>query len=276
MSCLRPSDVVACWLGGARRRIATIHYGTWSDLADVTERQARWRRATWVFHAVTAPSSAAAAAQLVAGVDPDRIHVVPNPIRLDAGSGSGLRPVTRSHRPEFPAHVLLFAGRLEPEKGLLDLIQAFGSVANRLPDWRLLIAGSGSLEPALPMAIVSAGLEGRAEVLGFVDDVRPLLAFADLAALPSYVESFGMSVAEAMSVGCAVIATPVGVVPDLEPGAVELVAAGDVGALAAAIERVGANDGIRAEVARRGRRAADRFEADRVAAQYEALYGCHL
>jgi glycosyltransferase involved in cell wall biosynthesis len=121
-----------------------------------------------------------------------------------------------------PPHVL-FAGRLSPEKGVLDLLAA----ANGLP---LVVVGDGPLRRQVPGA------------LGFLphEELERRYERAAVVACPSRREGFGVVAAEAMAHGRPVVASAVGglldLVADEQTGL--LVPPGDVGALRAAIERL--------------------------------------
>jgi glycosyltransferase involved in cell wall biosynthesis len=124
--------------------------------------------------------------------------------------------------PEEPPHVL-FAGRLSPEKGILELLEA----AEGLP---LVVVGDGPLRERVPQA------------LGMLPHDELLVKYerASIVACPSRREGFGVVCAEAMAHGRPVIAGAVGGLRDLvvdgETGV--LIEPGDVGALRAAIVRL--------------------------------------
>jgi UDP-glucose:(heptosyl)LPS alpha-1,3-glucosyltransferase len=61
----------------------------------------------------------------------------------------------------------------------------------------------------------AAGVDDRVHLVGRLDDPEPVFRAADLFALPSAYESFGLVVLEALAYGLPVLATPVGVVPDV-------------------------------------------------------------
>ncbi len=111
--------------------------------------------------------------------------------------------------------VFLFFGRIQPYKGVLDLIAAFR--AANLPDTRLVIAGrpaDADADQLLAKAV--AGCEAIAYRPGFVpdDDVQTLMRAADVVALPFRDILTSSSVVLAMSFGRAVIAPAIGCVPE--------------------------------------------------------------
>ena len=124
--------------------------------------------------------------------------------------------------PDEPPHVL-YAGRLSPEKGIRELVEATRGIP-------LVVAGDGPLRREVP------------ESLGFVphDELAALYERAAVVACPSHREGFGVVCAEAMAYGRPVVAGAVGGLLDLvidgETGL--LVPPGDVAALRAALERL--------------------------------------
>jgi glycosyltransferase involved in cell wall biosynthesis len=143
---------------------------------------------------------------------------------------------------------LVFAGRLGRQKALGVLLDALVGV----PDVRLTVAGDGPERDALERRARELGLDGRVSFLGAVPRERVLRLFraADASVLPSAWENFPHAVVEALAVGCPVIATAVGGVPEVvrdgENGL--LVAPGDPGALGAAIARFFADAELRGKL----------------------------
>ena len=107
------------------------------------------------------------------------------------------------------APVLLFVGRLAPQKGLKDLIDALDLLQHVQPGTVTLIAGEGPLRSALESRARAFELiqTGRVRFLGHREDVPALLAASDLLVLPSLYEGLPNVVLEAMNQGKAVVAT---------------------------------------------------------------------
>jgi glycosyltransferase involved in cell wall biosynthesis len=101
--------------------------------------------------------------------------------------------------------IVLSVGRLEPQKDHMTLVDAFASIAEQFPDWSVRIVGEGSLRAELEAAISRHGLEGRVSLPGSTDRIDHEYAQAQLLAVPSRFESFGMVTAEAMAVGLPVL-----------------------------------------------------------------------
>lgn len=96
---------------------------------------------------------------------------------------------------------VLSAGRLEHQKDHATLIGAFAAIAPGFPDWQLRIVGDGSLRGDLERLITDVGMEKRITIVEPTDRIDREYAHAQLLAVPSRFESFGMVTAEAMAVG---------------------------------------------------------------------------
>lgn len=187
-----------------------------------------------------------------AGFPEERVRLMPHctVIKVSDGSGSSA-PVRGLPKPYF-----LYAGRLEPEKGVDLLLQA----ARRLPNVHFVIAGAGSR--AASIAEQAASLD-NVSMLGLLE-AHQLAAIrrearAEVAPAVWY-EVFGMSVLEAMQVGIPVIAGDIGGLPDIVHHEVTglLIPPGDVDALVAAIERLHVNASQAAAMGAAGREYAHR------------------
>jgi glycosyltransferase involved in cell wall biosynthesis len=161
------------------------------------------------------------------GVPSARIAFVPNGI-----DRARFFPRARATASDTDARVALFIGRLEPQKGLGDLLDAWPLVRTAMPHATLRLVGSGPLE-------------ARARATEGVDVVGPLahdaipaeLHRADLFVLPSWAEGMPNVVLEALACGRPVVGTRVGGIPDAlaDERAGTLVSPKDPRALAEAI-----------------------------------------
>ena len=202
-----------------------------------------------------------------AGIKPRRVEVTYNPVDTDL-----FRP---SPTPRPTDRRITFAGRLEEYKGGLRVAQAFASIVARFPDWTLTIAGEGPERHAIEVFIDSTpSLHGRVELIGAYTRVQfaELLATSDFFVYPSRHESFGLVVAEAMSVGLPVVApdrtAPVEFV-DRRSGL--LVPPDDVAAIANAMEHIALHaSSFDGEAIRRT--VVDRFGFDAFGQRLLALY----
>ncbi|MFA5901443.1 MAG: glycosyltransferase, partial [Hyphomicrobium sp.] len=163
---------------------------------------------------------------------------------------------------------------LEKRKGVDVLIEAFHQLAPHAPDWHLYVAGDGPERAALEALAAREESGRRIHFLGYVESPRPVLEQADIFALASHAEPFGLSLAEARHAGCAVIGTNVGGIPEvLDNGAAgALVPPGDPAALAAKLRELTTDPSALAEARQRAKRNSDRFNVRRVAEDYMHLY----
>ena len=201
---------------------------------------------------------------------------------------------------------VLFVGRVSPEKGVHDLIDAMALVLERHPDAVLDVVGAiGSLPESFIVSVsddplvrdlsrfyaddgrtyldqllarIPAGRESQITFHGPMtyDEVLDRYARADVLVNPSYSESFGISPVEAMASGVPAVVTDVGgmkeTVVDGETG--RRVAPGDVAALAGAIDELLADPALRRELGERGRaRVVERFSWASVADLTVARWG---
>lgn len=206
---------------------------------------------------VVAVSRALGQAAQELGVPADRIDIVTNGVdsalfhprdraaaRAELGRGGDGR------------RWILFVGRVEADKGSLDLAAAFQRVAAARPDVALMIVGDGKARAAAEEALRPLG--DRVAFLG----ARPLaeiplwMGACDVLTLPSHHEGTPNVLLEALACGRRVVATRVGGIPDVvhrdELGA--LVPVGDVEALAAALAEAAGSGYDAAAVASLGAR----------------------
>ena len=232
--------------------IAAILLGRWlnlpvvvkvhgSDLNSLPERDSIRRvlsRKLPCAHSLLAVSRALAAKARALGVAADRIGFLPNGI-----DRAIFRPCDRTEARrelELPdERLLLFVGGIEASKGVLDLLQAFESIAPRSPELRLALVGDGTELPRWREA--RARWPGRILLLGAqpLPKVARWIAACDVLTLPSWNEGTPNVVLEALASGRRVVATRVGGIPDVLGSAVagEMVSARHPDELAEALWR---------------------------------------
>jgi glycosyltransferase involved in cell wall biosynthesis len=164
---------------------------------------------------------------------------------------------------------------LRPEKGLRVLLDAFAAVAGGHPEARLLMVGSGPEREKLEEHAAAVGIGQRCQWHPSVADVSPWLQQMDLFVLPSESEAFSNSLLEAMSSGCAVVASAVGGSPEMieheQTGL--LFPSKDAAALAGCLERLLSSPALRDRfAAAAAARVRERFTIARAAGALEDVY----
>ena len=189
------------------------------------------------------------------------------------------RPAARRERRErlgIPADaiVLLYVGRLHPDKGLGELGCAFERIAGRHPHVHLILVGPDEAGLArVEDGVVRA--RGRMHAVGRSTEPELYMAAADILCLPSYREGFGMSLLEAAAAGVPAVATRIyGITDAVEDNVTGLlVPARDADALAEALERLVTDPVLRARFGVAARERARRLFAKEVLQQaWHGLY----
>jgi glycosyltransferase involved in cell wall biosynthesis len=213
------------------------------------------------------PESVAELASI--GYPPARVLKVTNGISL-------LPNVTRIPSSTSVAVSAVFVGRLVQQKGLLDLLHAWGAVkACATCPATLRLIGDGPQEAELRALVLALDLGESVEFCGYHGDVPAELAKADLFVLPSYAEGNSNAILEAMRAGLPIIATRVGgaSIQVGREGEPFLVPVGDRDALADRLLELIEDESLRLRMGAAMRaRIESVFAIDRIAAIYEQAY----
>jgi D-inositol-3-phosphate glycosyltransferase len=273
-------------LGLVKREVMDEDIDGESDVRVAIERRAVRESA-----AVTAASEIEVGELLdLYGADPARLHIIPCGVDPDV-----FRPMRQMDAREALGRdqcerIVLFVGRIEQIKGIDVLLRALGLLFFRRPEFRndlcLLVVG-GALDPnddspetekveELRRLVHQHRMEANVSFVGSLDQQRLALfyAAADVCAVPSLTESFGLVALEAMACGTPVVGTRVGGLQMLiehgESGL--LVPAGDYQALAEAIAEILSDHRLRMHLAHGARDRAEHFTWRSVGDKVEALY----
>jgi glycosyltransferase involved in cell wall biosynthesis len=242
----------AFWLALAYCRLRRIPLLVW---VESTARDARSgsRALTLARDAMARGAAGAfvpgrASAEYARSLGLELVELAPNAVDV---SIFGRAAVDRSGRARC---TFLYVGRLDPEKGVDTLLEAFRSLPGEL-----VLVGGGSDEPRLrALADDRVRFEGPKDR----DELVEHYAAADVFVLPSRSEPWGMVLNEAAAAALPLVAT------EESGAALELVevgangfrfAAGDVSALRAALERLAADSGLRARFGARSQELVRRF-----------------
>lgn len=169
--------------------------------------------------------------------------------------------------------LLLHSSNLRPMKRIDVLLESVARVRPR-DSFKLVVLAGGDFTPFLA-DVRRLGLEDRLVVREQVSEIEDYLQAADLGVFTSDLESFCLSILEAMCFGCPSVATAVGGVPEVVESGVSglLVPAADAGAIAGAIEALIADPARRRALGAAAQvRARALFSAEAVVSRYEELY----
>lgn len=159
-----------------------------------------------------------------AGLPKDRIQVIPNPIVTPDLIALAREPVFHPWFQGNEVPVILAVGRLEPQKDLLTLLDAF-AIVRRSRAVRLVILGAGEQKDLLSRRSKDLGLEGELWLGGFQQNPFAYMSRAGVVVLSSVYEGFGNVLVEAMACGTPVVST------DCESGPSEILGGGRLGLL---------------------------------------------
>ncbi len=168
------------------------------------------------------------------GTAPGRFTIVPGAVdtaRFSPGE-----------RPRGGPPVLLYHGRVDARKGVLDMLDALAPLAAQGVPFELLVSGIGPTYDEAAARIDALGLGGHARMTGYVDyaDVPEVYRRADIFVSPTYAEGFSNTILEAMASRLAVVSCrAVGVVDCIRDGENGLLTEpGDVPALTGSLRRL--------------------------------------
>ena len=182
------------------------------------------------------------------GIDPARFTIVPGAVDT-----SRFAPTPR---PANVTPVLLYHGRVDARKGVLDMLDALAPLAAEGVPFELLVSGIGPTYDETAARIAKLGLGAQARMTGYIDyaDVPDIYRRADIFVSPTYAEGFSNTILEAMASGLAVVSCRcVGVVDCIRDGENGLLTEpGDVPALTAALRRLLTDAAERARLAAAG------------------------
>ncbi len=198
-----------------------------------------------------------------------RIRVIYNRL-VDVGQPDSCAP--RIKRP-----YLLYASGLYPFKNHRRLIAAFAGIRKDFPGIALILAGGGD-DRALRRQVSALGLDGDVVFFGRADRecLADLYRNATASVFPSLEETFGLSILEAMSVGCPVVTSNRSSMKEIAGDAALLVDPEDCDAIATGLRRVLTDHQLRQDLIRSGRVRCSHFtRQNTISAMAAALSDIH-
>jgi glycosyltransferase involved in cell wall biosynthesis len=211
-----------------------------------------------------------------AGISSDRIRVIRNSINSSRFHGDSQgREALRGLMKVPVEQIVIAVGRLSPEKGFDQLVEAARVVIAQRPAAGFVLVGNGPDRRKLEHQVRIAGLRDRFVFAGFRSDVDELIRDAAILAQSSLTEGLPNVVLEACAAAVPVVATDVGGTRELVREGVNghLVPAGDASALAARVLELLDDPTRRREMGDRGREIVrSEFSFAHQSARYEALF----
>jgi glycosyltransferase involved in cell wall biosynthesis len=262
--------------------VVTVHDAAPVRFPDTFPRRGRrfhalgFRAAASRADAIVAPTAAAAdeIAQYTT-IDRDRIrpihHGVDHRVASDDDVACAREALGIADRP-----YVCWVGTLEPRKDVGVLVDAFVRVLEHddVPHRLVLVGPAGWLDASDDAARRAASLGDRVRLVGAVepDRLRALYRGADVFALPSRHEGFGLPVLEALAQGTAVLASDLPVLREIAGDAARYAPPGAVEAWSAALAALLADDGARAALGVAGIARAAEFTWERCAREHLEVY----
>jgi len=170
---------------------------------------------------------------------PDKVDVIPNGIDLAEWTTTpgDVARAREAHAGDGP--MVLFAGRLEWEKGVHTLVEAMPRLRRRFPGLRLVVVGKGSQLEMLQALARKLRVSRSVEFTGWLTEaeLRAVNAAADVAVVPSVYEPFGLVALEAAALGTPVVVSDTG-------GLAEIVVNGETGLTFPALDAAALADAV--------------------------------
>lgn len=202
----------------------------------------------------------------ICGVDAQRFHPdaqVKAEVRTELGIG-------------LEQTVILFLGRLNRDKGMLDLAKVFSEISRQTSEVILLLVGAEEDVPFVRIQEICGTGAGQLRRVSFTPFPERYMAAADIFCLPSYREGFGQVIIEAGASGVPTVASRIyGITDAVEEGRTGLLfPLGDVAALAQALTSLINNRDLRQQMGEAARiRASSLFASQKIIGEMQALYG---
>jgi glycosyltransferase involved in cell wall biosynthesis len=249
-------------------------------LAGIRVADPRWWRACserWACSAIekfVCVSDGVAQHCLSRGYPREKLVAIPNGV--DVGRFAGAAPISLVQLGLAEGRkAIVFVGRLDPQKGLDDLLRTVPRVFDALPQHDLVLVGDSPERPNLTKLAAQLGIATRVHFAGWRADVPAILAAAEIVVLPSRWEGMPNVVLEAMAAAKPVVANRVEGVAELLGRSTidQCVVPGNRQEFADRIIQLAQNPQIVADLGRQNQqRATELFSIETMVGSYERLY----
>jgi glycosyltransferase involved in cell wall biosynthesis len=173
------------------------------------------------------------------------------------------------------ARILLYVGRLAPEKNLDTLLDAFAIICRETSDTFLVLAGSGKSQSALKWKTEELGISGRTVFTGFVPRTRldPLYRNAEVFVFPSKTETQGLVIGEALAAGTPCVLVNEGGAPESVHDGIDGFLVGDSASeIAERTLKILVDKTLRKKMSEQAKRRAQETTPERIAQQVIGVY----
>ena len=274
-------NCLASWQALSWARRNRVPFGLWAESTTRDYRsghalieflKARFLRSCDAF---VVPGKSSAEYLRTYGVPEEMIFTAPNAVdtQFFAQRAKAIRRDAATHRENLrlPARFFLFAGRLVREKGIFDLLRAYGALAPEVrKEIGLVFVGDGAARSAL-LQRATAISPGSIHLAGFAqrEHLAAYYALANVFVFPTHTDPWGLVVNEAMACGLPVICSAAaGCVADLVESGWNgrVVSAGDIGQLASAMDELARDAELRSLMGRHSRERIEQYSPEAWAA----------
>ena len=170
--------------------------------------------------------------------------------------------------------ILVHISNLRPVKRIQDVLGIFEKVNQKIPS-KLIIVGEGpEMEKINAFLSEKPDFIDKIKIMGKVNDLRPVLTYADVFLLPSEKESFGLAALEAMAAGTPVVSSNTGGIPEVNIyGKTGFLAnVGDVDKMAEYTLQILSDEAFLKEMKTNAIEVAKTFDYNKIIPMYENLY----
>ncbi|MFN1835799.1 N-acetyl-alpha-D-glucosaminyl L-malate synthase BshA [Balneola sp. MJW-20] len=201
------------------------------------------------------------------------IRVIPNFIDLDRFKKSNKSHFKKAICPN-DEKVIVHVSNFRKVKRVPEVVQVFAKILESGIESKLLLVGDGPDRQKAEQQCRDLGICEHTRFLGKLDQVEEVLSIADLFLIPSGSETFGLAALEAMSCSVPVISSDIGGLPEVnihgETG--YLCALDDIDCMADYGVKILSDPKLHQQMAENARKRAERFEQDKIVAEYEDFY----
>ncbi len=200
------------------------------------------------------------------------IQVIPN--FIDNSIFTTFNSCCRSQFAESNEKIMIHVSNLREVKRIQDVLDTFKRVQEEIPT-RLIIIGEGpEMERINTFLEENPELISKIRLMGKVNELYPILAYADVFMLPSQQESFGLAALEAMAAGTPVISSNAGGIPEVNKHGVTgyIADVGDVDAMVEYTKKLFSDEELLAKMKVNAKDNALKFDIINILPLYEELY----